>query len=201
MFNNMPTICIKWHPYSNGSLNLLFFANVNGLIGVLDRESLEKRTIIEEADEIACIDFNLDGTCMASVGKDFHIRLYDTNLNNSSNINKILKIYGSECESLPLYSSTKTHSMFENITRSLSSNLSVSSSSLSSSKCHSNRLQCIKFSDTSNDLLFTGGWDRTVKIWDKRTSKGFINTINGPFICGSDAIDVKVIFVYNFKKN
>ena len=46
----------------------------------------------------------------------------------------------------------------------------------------------------SADLLLTGGWDRTVKVWDRRLQNGIVNTIHGPFICGSDAIDINVTF-------
>jgi hypothetical protein len=29
-------------------------------------------------------------------------------------------------------------------------------------------------------------------MWDVREPNGIVNTINGPFICGSDAMDVNV---------
>jgi WD40 repeat protein len=199
LLNNMPTICLKWYPYGNFSLNILYFANVNGYIGVLDRESQERRIIIEEEDEISCIDFNLDGTCLASVGKDYQIRLYDSNLNNSSTFNKITQTYGSHASN-----NNNSNSFYANMSHhSLSAILSPNSSSSSTQSTpsptqqqgssHSNRLQAVKFSNSSNDLFFTGGWDRCVKIWDKRSASGHVNTISGPFICGSDAIDVDVI--------
>ncbi len=97
---NMPTICIKWYPYSNYSTNLVYFANVNGYLGILDVNTLDKSIIIEESDEISCIDFNSEGSCFASVGKDSMIRLYDSNFNNnSSSFNKLIKKYGSNKES------------------------------------------------------------------------------------------------------
>lgn len=176
----MPTICMKWHPYSNYTVNLLYYAHVNGFIGVLDKQTLKKCIITQEKDEISCIDFSLDGSILASVGKDYQIKLYDSNLNNSSSFNKLVKTYGAN--------NSNGNSILNNLTAAFSSILSTSASSSMSS--HSNRLQSVKFSNTSNDLLFTGGWDRTVKLWDKRTSNGYVNTLPGPFICGSDAIDV-----------
>lgn len=167
--HNMPIICMKWHPETHTTSNFLYYAHVNGYIGVLERETMKKQIIIEENDEIACIDFNIDGTCMASVGKDFCIRLYDSNVASPA-FNKMIKSYG--MHNLDIHNQ-------ELIEQSPSTNL-----------YHTSRLQCAKFSNMSNEVLFTGGWDRTVKIWDKRTQHGLVNTINGPFICGSDAIDV-----------
>lgn len=183
---NMPTICMKWYPYSNYSTGLLYYAHVNGYIGIMDKETLKKSIVIEEEDEISCIEFNNDGSCMASVGKDYTVKLYDANINNST-FNKVVKSYGCNAlENNPLLIGNPY--MFE------SKSLNQSSTSVSST--HTNRLQSVKFSNVSNDILFTGGWDRTVKIWDKRTVVGLVNTINGPFICGSDAIDNNVS---NFK--
>jgi WD40 repeat protein len=163
---NMPIITMKWYPYSNFSTNLLFYAHVNGYVSVLDRITMKKITIIEETDEIASMDFNIDGSYLAVVGKDYCIKLYDTNFNRSS-FNKMVKKYG--CFN-------KCHNTTGNNAQIL----------------HTNRLQSVKFSNMSNDILFSGGWDRTVKIWDKRTSNGLVNTIHGPFICGGDGIDVCV---------
>lgn len=154
-------------------MNFLYFANVNGYIGLLDTESLEKRVLIEEDDEIACIDFSLDGSCLASVGKDAQVKIYDSNLNNSSSsLNKLISSYGASGSSL------RKSSVFDFNPEDLSR--------------HTNRLQAVKFSNTSSSLLFTGGWDRSVKMWDRRTPNGYVSQFNGPFICGSDAIDVNV---------
>jgi len=131
---------------------------------------MKKTLIIEEPDEISCIDFCRDASCFASVGKDYTIKLYDSNLNNSASFNRVVKSYGCFVSSDPPN------------TMSNSPNDTINS--------HSNRLQSVEFSNASNDILFTGGWDRTVKIWDKRTQTGLVNTIHGPFICGSDAIDI-----------
>jgi len=161
---NMPITSMKWYPFNDYSTNLLFYAHVNGYIGVLDRTSMKKMLIIEESDEIASIDFNNDGSYLACVGKDYCIKIYDTNLNRTS-FNKQVQKYG--CPD-------KCHN----------------TTNLAGQVLHTNRLQSVKFSNTSNDVFFTGGWDRSVKIWDKRTQYGIVNTIHGPFICGADGIDV-----------
>ena len=111
------------------------------------------------------MDFNVDGSYLAVVGRDWCIKMYDTNLSRSS-FNKMTQQYG--C------------------------NGSCHNSANTGYVMHTNRLQAVKFSNVSNDILFTGGWDRSVKIWDKRIAHGLVNTLHGPFICGGDAIDVCV---------
>lgn len=142
---NMPIICMKWYPYSNYSTSILYYAHVNGYIGIFDKESKRKSIIIGENDEIACIDFNNDSSLMASVGKDYTIKLYDSNLNNSSTFNTIVKTFG-------------ISNVDNYINQSLQPNISAASfqTSLSTSSTHTNRLQSVKFSNTSNDILFTG---------------------------------------------
>ena len=162
---NMPVISIKWYPSMSSLSSVLLFAHVNGYVGLLDRDTMKKLIIVEEKDELACIDICLDGSIMALVGKDTSLKLYDTNF-SSKILGHKLKEYGSK------------NMDFEDDRNSTST--------------HTSRLQCVKFSNCSSDVLFTGGWDRTVKIWDTRTANGVVNTIYGPFICGSDAIDVKV---------
>ncbi len=162
---NMPVISVKWFPYSNFANNILFYAHVNGYIGVLNQVTMKKQLIIEEDNEISSMDFNVDGSYLAVVGRDWCVRMYDTNLSRSS-FNKMTLKYG-------------CHGTCHN-----SGNTGI--------VMHTNRLQSVKFSNVSNDIFFTGGWDRSVKIWDKRTVHGLVNTVHGPFICGGDGIDVCV---------
>ena len=148
----MPAICMKWYPYSNYSMGVLFYAHVNGFIGILEKDTLKKSIFLQDTDEISCIDFNTNSSLMASVGKDYKLKLYDSNLNSSSKFSRIIKTYGAQSDCY--------------VNQSVGMGAGISSSSNNAS--HTNRLQAVKFSNKSNDVLLTGGWDRTVKIWDIR---------------------------------
>eukprot|EP00347_Sterkiella_histriomuscorum_P023217 403335501 len=54
---------------------------------------------------------------------------------------------------------------------------------------HSNRVQCIKFSPLKDELLYTGGWDKVINLYDIR-EEGPVQQINGPQIQG-EAIDIR----------
>ncbi|XP_039189814.1 uncharacterized protein LOC120303927 isoform X1 [Crotalus tigris] len=55
---------------------------------------------------------------------------------------------------------------------------------------HSRRIFALRFHPTELHLFLTGGWDNSVKVWDKRVPKGAQSVINGPHICGP-GIDIK----------
>ncbi|KAJ7327302.1 hypothetical protein JRQ81_017061 [Phrynocephalus forsythii] len=55
---------------------------------------------------------------------------------------------------------------------------------------HSRRIFALRFHPTELHLFLTGGWDNSVKVWDKRVPKGARSVIGGPHICGP-GIDVK----------
>ncbi|XP_066600648.1 uncharacterized protein [Prorops nasuta] len=55
---------------------------------------------------------------------------------------------------------------------------------------HRMRIFAARFHTSYPDLIVTGGWDDTVRIWDVRVDAGCIRTIKGPHICG-DAIDIR----------
>ncbi|XP_053111660.1 uncharacterized protein LOC128327215 isoform X2 [Hemicordylus capensis] len=55
---------------------------------------------------------------------------------------------------------------------------------------HSRRIFALCFHPTELHLFLTGGWDNSVKVWDKRVAKGAQSVINGPHICGP-GLDVK----------
>ncbi|XP_048364646.1 WD repeat-containing protein 38-like isoform X2 [Sphaerodactylus townsendi] len=55
---------------------------------------------------------------------------------------------------------------------------------------HSRRIFALCFHPTELHLFLTGGWDNSVKVWDKRVSKGAQSMLNGPHICGP-GIDVQ----------
>jgi WD40 repeat protein len=58
-----------------------------------------------------------------------------------------------------------------------------------SSPGHSNRVFSLKFSPVDENVLFSGGWDNTVQMWDLRTETA-VRSLFGPHICG-DSMDVK----------
>ncbi|EGR27317.1 WD repeat protein [Ichthyophthirius multifiliis] len=54
---------------------------------------------------------------------------------------------------------------------------------------HSSRVFCIKYDKEDYNILYTGGWDFRVVIWDVREKKALQKGIYGPLICG-DGIDL-----------
>ena len=54
---------------------------------------------------------------------------------------------------------------------------------------HTNKIFCLKFDHRHPSVLYSGGWDRNVNIWDIRAGGKEVGTIYGPMI-GGDAIDV-----------
>ncbi|CAL1673408.1 unnamed protein product [Lasius platythorax] len=55
---------------------------------------------------------------------------------------------------------------------------------------HRMRIFASRFHHEYPNLIITGGWDDTVRIWDIRVPTGSIRVIKGPHICG-DAIDIR----------
>ena len=53
---------------------------------------------------------------------------------------------------------------------------------------HSNRIFSARFHPTEENILVSGGWDKTIQVWDLRMEES-IKSIFGPFVCG-DAVDV-----------
>lgn len=39
-------------------------------------------------------------------------------------------------------------------------------------------------------LLFSGGWDHTVLMWDLRLGRA-VRSFSGPYVCGGDGLDVR----------
>lgn len=54
---------------------------------------------------------------------------------------------------------------------------------------HKMRIFAVKFHPMNPNIIVTGGWDNTVKVWDPRENQAILS-IKGPRICG-DAVDVR----------
>ncbi|KAM4694550.1 THO complex subunit 6 homolog [Discoglossus pictus] len=55
---------------------------------------------------------------------------------------------------------------------------------------HSRRIFALRFHPSEYHIFVTGGWDDSIKVWDKRMAKEARKVINGPHICGP-GIDIK----------
>jgi len=53
---------------------------------------------------------------------------------------------------------------------------------------HSSRVFTVKFDKDNENIMISGGWDKTVQIWDLREG-GPVRSLLGPLICG-DALDI-----------
>jgi WD40 repeat protein len=53
---------------------------------------------------------------------------------------------------------------------------------------HSNRVFSVKFDKDDENLLISGGWDRSVKVWDIRQPAP-VRSFFDPYICG-DSLDL-----------
>ena len=62
--------------------------------------------------------------------------------------------------------------LYDDETKTLISNLESNTFDLIE---HSNKIFCVTFHKTNADLLVSGGWDRTIKFYDIRTSKLYYN--------------------------
>lgn len=66
----------------------------------------------------------------------------------------------------------------------------MSSDDLTLTSGHSRRIFALKFHPAEYHIFLTGGWDDSIKVWDKRMAKEARRVINGPHICGP-GIDIK----------
>ena len=58
---------------------------------------------------------------------------------------------------------------------------------------HTNKVFCVKFDKEDSNMVVSGGWDYTVKVWDIRQSSP-VRSIPKPLICG-DSIDLSTGFL------
>ncbi|XP_069829295.1 uncharacterized protein [Dendropsophus ebraccatus] len=55
---------------------------------------------------------------------------------------------------------------------------------------HSRRIFALRFHPSEHHVFVTGGWDDSMKVWDKRMAKEARSMITGPHICGP-GIDIR----------
>ncbi|KAG9468442.1 hypothetical protein GDO78_022723 [Eleutherodactylus coqui] len=49
---------------------------------------------------------------------------------------------------------------------------------------HTRRIFALRFHPSERHVFVTGGWDNSIKVWDKRMAKEARSLISGPHICG-----------------
>jgi COMPASS component SWD3 len=54
---------------------------------------------------------------------------------------------------------------------------------------HSGRVCSVRFHNTDHNILVSGGWDRSLHVWDLRVERS-VRSIYGPYICGQ-ALDLR----------
>ena len=56
---------------------------------------------------------------------------------------------------------------------------------------HADRVFGLRYLASTADVLVSGGWDNTLRVWDARVADGrSVSTLRGPQVCG-DAVDVE----------
>ncbi|CAF1117452.1 unnamed protein product [Rotaria sordida] len=165
---DLPIMSLKWHPLVT---HLLFAACVDGTIRKIDKQKNELNVIGYEPDnELTSMDFSSDGKYFATVGKDAHIRIYDSE----------------KCSIIHKYHNQRTDTQLEQI----HSQHDNTGEDLTCTTGHYYRAFACKYHPDHKDILFTGGWDNIVKIWDIRQKEAMNEAIIGPHICG-EGIDAR----------
>ncbi|OCT81553.1 uncharacterized WD repeat-containing protein alr3466 [Xenopus laevis] len=67
---------------------------------------------------------------------------------------------------------------------------SLNDDDVSLTRAHTRRIFALRFHPEEHHTFVTGGWDNSVKVWDKRITKEARSVIHGPHICGP-GIDIK----------
>lgn len=70
-----------------------------------------------------------------------------------------------------------------------SQNKKIMEMSASTKIGHNNRIFCAKFFPLNHSMVYTGGWDKKVCLWDLR-SGSIVEEITGPLI-GGDSVDMR----------
>ncbi|CAF1129806.1 unnamed protein product [Rotaria sp. Silwood1] len=165
---DLPIMSLKWHPLST---HRLYAACVDGTIRQVDKEKNELSVIAYEPDnELTSMDFSSDGKHFATVGKDAHIRIYD-----SEKTSVVHKYNNQRSDTQLVQLSGKRDNYGDDLTCTTG---------------HYYRAFACKYHPDHKNILFTAGWDNIVKIWDTREKEAMNEVIVGPHICG-EGIDAR----------
>ena len=65
-----------------------------------------------------------------------------------------------------------------------------------------NRIFSLRGLKSDPNLLFTGGWDSTIRLWDVRVPNNYVRKFSGPSV-SADSLDLKnnVLLVGNYSNN
>ncbi|KAI5058261.1 hypothetical protein GOP47_0026949 [Adiantum capillus-veneris] len=72
--------------------------------------------------------------------------------------------------------------IYDGLTRKMSVILDEGNGS--STAGHTNRVFALKWASIDTNVLISGGWDKTIQLWDLRVGKS-VRSIYGPYLCGA----------------
>eukprot|EP01006_Ploeotia_vitrea_P038492 TRINITY_DN66241_c12_g1_i1.p1 TRINITY_DN66241_c12_g1~~TRINITY_DN66241_c12_g1_i1.p1 ORF type:complete len:391 (+),score=-17.72 TRINITY_DN66241_c12_g1_i1:69-1241(+) len=178
-----PVISIKFRPNleenRNKNKNILISTNTAGTTQQWNLTSYKciYTSRITDGEQLYCVDYDTQGQKFVTAGKD-----------------KILRLYDEETKKLVC---TMEHGIkTPNVVNINNNNNNIDNNNIDNNENeednrptgHSNRIFACKFHPIDVNTIITGGWDRTLQIWDIREGKS-VRKINGPFISG-EGLDI-----------
>lgn len=158
-----PVTCVRFEPTPSGARasNMLLATYGSGILRRWHASSgqiLHAQKMSSKGEALACLDVSADGARLALAGADNVVRVLDA-VNH-----KIIAELG------PGRLSRGTGA--------------VQTAPLG----HTNRVFAVKFHPSDSNTLLSGGWDKTVQVWNLARAQP-ASHLSGPFL-GGDALDV-----------
>lgn len=97
----------------------------------------------------------------------------------------LFTVSGQQCKRWFQYPAPYTVRIYDGLTRKLCKVLEEGDGS--STTGHTNRVFGIKWNSLDTHVILSGGWDKTIQVWDLRVGKS-VRSIFGPYLCG-DSLD------------